>query len=338
MNRPDGLLTRGTQQPGGAHRIRRLSARMAISLCAAALLVGLVSSPVLGADPNADGSATASANGTGISVAGGADSAVAPALVQQKYAQLQAYVRSGGLPTRAAKSGAASSQAQAMAARAVISPLYATSRYLSWYPGFHQKTTYYCLVATVQSIAYFDLESQWYYGLGTGSILGAQNKIYNGYYDPDGHYNPGIISSAPPGASDAKAIAWMNTQFSRYGYSFYYVAVTPSSQGAFMAEIRFDVSDYEAAYVRVDLSTPSGTGYMWYQASGPRGHILHATLAVGYDDSAGTVRSYDPFTHTTSSGCSTYYSSSYDWACNWTITQTRYWRGMDRTVGIPLWF
>jgi hypothetical protein len=230
-----------------------------------------------------------------------------------------------------------------MAAKMAISPTYATSNYLSWYPGFYQKTTYYCLVAVVQSIAYFDVDRQFYYDLGSGSIEGGQNKIYNGYYDPILRtYHPGIISSMPPGADDSKAVAWLNNQFTEHNVtSWFYLAVTPTGFTDLMNKIHYDVgASYEPTYIRVDLSTASGTGYMWYQARNPttHAHPLHATLAVGYDDSGKTLRSYDPFAHPVSSSCSVYYNKANDWGCNWTIPGLRYYAGMDRTMTNPIWY
>lgn len=278
---------------------------------------------------------------SGVSDNGTDYSGVTPAMIKAKEAQLQAYLNHGTMAPRYVKTGAAAKSASARSASLVASPMYATSSLLSWYPGFYQKTTYWCLPAVVQSIAYFDLEGEWYYDLGSGSISGAQSKIYNGYTDPDGTAEPAIkVGGSVLGSDDTKALAWINRQFSRYGSSWFYVGAKPTSVTSLMNNVHYDVaSEYEPTYIRIDLATKSGTGYMWYQAPNADGsHPEHATLAVGYNDSASTMVSYDPFSHLASGACSHAYNSSNNTGCNWTITQSRYFNGMDRILSAsPTW-
>jgi hypothetical protein len=307
--------------------------------CGAVLAVGVVS-PALAADPNAADAQT-STFVSGVSDNGTDYSGVTPAMVKAKEAQLQTYLNHGTMAPRYVKTGAAAKAASAMSASLVASPMYAASSVLSWYPGFYQKTTYWCVPAVVQSIAYFDLEGEWYYDLGSGSISGAQSKIYNGYTDPDGTVEPAIkVGGSVLGSDDTKAIAWVNRQFKQYASTWFYLAVKPTSQTDLMNKVHYDVaSEYEPTYIRVDLATASGTGYMWYQAPGSGGtHPEHATLAVGYNDSASTMQTYDPFSHPSGSSCSHAYNVANNWGCNWTITQARYYKGMDRILGTPVWY
>jgi hypothetical protein len=309
-------------------------------VCASVLAIA-TTSLAFAKDP--DEGNVAGYSGTGISSGSGPAYVPPPEVVEKKVADLQAYLRNGTVPVRGLKTGAGS---RTVAALAAVSPAYASSAYLSYFPGFHQKRTYYCLVAMVQSVAYFDLEGQWYEFLGTNGTLPAQDKIYNGYTDPDGTNEPGIRATNPqdlPGSYDTLAIQWINRQFSRYQYGFIYVSVSPSSQTDFLNEIHFDVAgSYEGAYARVDLSKTRNAGYMWYQAPGAKGDIDHATMAVGYNDSAGTIRSYDPYASPSGSTCTAPSSTGYLWGCNWTISTARYFYGLDSSLQTgqngPVWY
>ncbi len=311
--------------------------RVLRSALVALALAALLPMSALAADPIED----TSTFGTGIAVDPIApdNSSVPPAYLKEKKKQFKDFVKTGARPPRPVKHGAAAPQLDVLPMSGTGLP---SQAYLTWYPGFHQKTSYYCLVATVQSIAYFDLEPMWYRTLGSGSIKGAQDKLYYGYYDPDGTWNPALWVGGAynSGASDAKAIVWMNNQFSSYSYGWYYAVATPSNFDQFMSYIRFDVAlSAEPSYVRVDLSTPRGTGYPWYQAAKGSAHPLHATLAVGYRDSDEVVRSYDPFTYTNSTGrCNLGSFPGPDFACNWNMFGRRYFNGMDRTVANPMWW
>ena len=316
-------------QPGRALR----SALVALALAA------LLPMSALAADPIED----TSTFGTGIAVDPIApdNSSVPPAYLKEKNRQLKDFVKTGAHPPRPVKHGAAAPQLDVLPMSGTGVPAQA---YLTWYPGFHQKTGYYCLIATVQSIAYFDLEPLWYRTLGSGSIRGAQDKLYYGYYDPDGTWNPALWvgGATNSGASDAKAVVWINRQFSSYGYGWYYaVARRPSSTEELMTYIRFDVGvSAEPTYIRGDLSVPE---YPWRQAAvkvnGKWVHALHATLAVGYRDSDGVVRSYDPFTSPKSDGrCQKGPFQGPDFACSWNMLADNYYDAVDKNVANPIWW
>jgi hypothetical protein len=315
--------------------VGKCQSRARVAACLAIALL-LASAPVaLGDGPTGAGS-----GGTGISTAGDDNSGLTTAEVTAKLAQYEQWLRTGVAPKPEAKQGAA----KLTVLSRTVTTAATDSALLVWWPGFHQKTTYYCLVATVQSMAYFDIEAEWYYDLGSGSIKGAQDKIYSGYKNPDGTKWAGIkaatCDASPCGADDAKALAWLNGQYKHANMSWHYAAVTPSSASDFNNYVSFDVgASEEPTYVRVDLSTKSGTGYMWYQGPNKYGHhIDHATLVVGYNTTKKTDTSYDPFTHTLSTGaCSTSYDPKYDVACNWTIPQKNDYIGMDRINDTPMW-
>jgi hypothetical protein len=307
------------------------------ALACASIVAVITASTASAASPDA-GYSDPTYTGTGIAGGGSRDTGVSAAVVAQKKADLEKYSRNALTPNRPAKTGGAKTY---LVTLATISPAYASSASLGWYPGFHQKTNYYCLVAMVQSMAFNDLDN-WYNYMGTGTITGAQDKIYNGgYTDPDGTAETGIKATRAadlPGSYDTLAIAWMNKQFSRYHYSFVYAGQTPASQSVLSTSIHYDVSGYrEPTYVRVDLSSNK---YKWYSAPDPvKGHKLHATAAVGYNDSASTINSYDPYASPSGSSCSAPSSTGNNKGCNWPILLSQYFNAMDRTVTwSPVWF
>ncbi len=270
------------------------------------------------------------------------DIGVPAGYAQLKQAQLTA-MAAGKLPVqsvvRATKTGAGAAQSTTSAGPMVATCNGTYPCVLSLpFPGFHQKTQYYCLVAFVQSVAFWDLSNS-YMTMATGTIRGAQDKIYGT------NLSNGIRAFFPDdaelghiGANDYKALAWINGQFSSHsGYTFRYVAVKPIDVSSFMWYVRYDVDLYaEVNYVRVDLSTYA---YRWGQSVDKHGnHPLHATAASGYDDNAGTVISYDPFAYGPNrvggSCTSASYSNVADWGCVWTITQVNYFRAMDRSASL----
>jgi hypothetical protein len=181
--------------------------------------------------------------------------------------------------------------------------------------------TYYCVVAFVQSVAAWDLSSS-YTKMGTSSQRGGQDVIYAAL----GSNTVNI---------DVRGLSWINTQFSNHSYSFYYVARYPSSVSDFMSYVRYDIYlYYEMNYVRVNLSS----GYYGGWTSGG----LHATGSTGYNDTASTVTSYDPYALRNSNGTcrNTSYSSSQTLGCTWTMPQTNYYYAMDTSGAgtLPVWY
>lgn len=318
-----------------------------IALCAAGILGCTSASSVLAADPASAVQSAASYSGTGIAVGNGGistDLGIQAQYAQLKEAQLAA-LDAGTLSVSslapAKKMGAGATDLPAAPLTSAAAPMAIVSQE---FPGFHQKTNYYCLVAFVQSVAYWDLDD-YFMEMGQGSILGAQNKIYgtnltNGIreYYPD--------TGTKKGASDAKAIAWINKNFLSYGYGFSYVAISPTSTSDFMNAIRLDNGLwYEVNYIRIDLTTYK---YAWGQAKNSDGtHPLHATAATGYNDTAGTVTTFDPFSYSSAelsgpySSCTSHsFNSTPNWGCVWTLTQGNYYSAVDRwdTDTKPMWY
>lgn len=102
-----------------------------------------------------------------------------------------------------------------------------------------------------------------------------------------------------------------------------------------MNYVRSDIYSFvEMNYVRVNLS------YGYYGGFSSGG--LHATGSIGYNDSSGTVTSYDPWSlRGSSDACtSTSYSYSQTLGCSWTMPQTNYFLAMDRSgAGTnPVWW
>lgn len=254
---------------------------------------------------------------------------------QSQLAAIEAGVRVSIAPGKKTGAGANATQAsQAMTAAATCVGTYPCI-YAVPFAGFHQKTNYYCLVALVQSVAYQDLEYTYVY-MGTGSVAGAQNKIY-----------PLIGGSGTKGAIDSRALTWINQQFAAYSYGFHYLATLPANAAGFMNMVRWELNvPFEANHVRIDLTSYK---YAWGQKANSDGtHPVHATAATGYNDSTGKVTSYDPFAYSAgekggpgSTCTSSSYSSTADWGCNWTILQGNYYLAMDKTgtsANYPMWY
>jgi hypothetical protein len=110
--------------------------------------------------------------------------------------------------------------------------------------------------------------------------------------------------------------------------------------------VRQDIwASVESNYVRVDLYSYN---YGWHQGLNSDGtHPLHATGTTAYNDTAGTVTSYDPFAYSPNasspgSACtSAWYSNTADWGCVWTLSQNNYWLAMDKSgqaSQAPVWW
>ncbi len=320
----------------------------ALALGLSVTVTGVTVGPVMAANPDST-TTEPTYEGTGIAVGPTSqpvDLLISPADIKAKEDQLAA-VKSGKghamLQNRKLGGGASLAQDGLTPMAACADGYPCSSSVASWFPGLHQKTNYYCLVAFVQSIAYWDVNTS-YKTYGTASIRAAQDKIYgtnlgNGiraYYPDDLTHK---------GANDYKALAWINGKFATISYTFKYVHVMPTSTASMMGYIRMDIYDWmEANYVRVDLSTYK---YKWGQPVSNGVHPLHATGTTGYNDTAVTVSSYDPLAagpNKVGGVCtSSSYSSTADWACQWTLTQANYYLAIDRSTSIsdatnPLWW
>jgi hypothetical protein len=290
------------------------------------LLIAGSASPVYAADPTFTG-ITAGPAGPVTQV----DPAIPAGYAELKASQLAA-VESGQLSVaglRAKKTGSGAG----LVAQAHATPL--TAICVNGYPcvwsfpdpGLHQMRTYYCVVAFVQSVAKWDLDGS-YITMGTGSQLGGQDVIY------------GALGSNTVNI-DVRGLSWINTQFRNRSYGFSYVAVKPTSAYTFMNYVRADVYAFaEMNYVRVNLG--SGSYGKWVSGG------LHATGSTGYNDTAGTATSYDPYALRNgdgtcaqpSSGHNPSYSSSQTLGCTWTMPQANYFFAMD-TSGAgtnPVWY
>jgi hypothetical protein len=309
----------------------------------AALLVAVVAScmsiaSVAAADPNSAGS-TSIYTGTGEAVVPGGTAVSVDAGVPAGYAQLKASQFAAfvaGKPLRIVSPTKLGSGAMTTSEGALVQPMSSTCvngypcvvSITSYLPTMHEMRTYYCVVAFIQTVAVWDINTS-YRTMGTGSELGAQDVLY-------GQMNGG---SHGPGVWDPDAKNWINSKFSSTGYNFYYLPVFPVSTSYFMYYLRFDLyglyPDQETNYVRVLLSNG---GYGGWTSGG-----LHATGSAGYNDTTGTVTSYDPWSYhlSGSSSCySTYWSSSQTDGCFWTMAQANYFQAMDTSGNgtYPVWF
>ncbi len=311
-------------------------------LCAVVLVAAVAStvttSSVAAADPNASGANIASYAGTGVAVGPGGLTNVGDGIpagyAELKASQFASFV-AGKTPAQVVvhpiKRG---SGATDVGPRTDVHPMSACGLYpcavsiTGYLPTKHEMRTYYCVVAFIQTVAVWDINTS-YLTMGTGSELGGQDVLYGQMYGGD----HGL------GVWDPHALSWMNSKFSSIGYGFYYVDVWPADSSDLMQYIRFDlaalVPDRETNYVRVYLSNG---GYGGWQSGG-----FHATGSAGYDDLAGTVTSYDPWSYhvSGSSSCySTYYSSSQLDGCFWTMPRANYFQAMDTSGNgtNPVWY
>jgi hypothetical protein len=304
------------------------------------LLAVTLGSPVYAADPNSTGAYT----GTGVAVGSGGSAVSVPTGIPAGYAERKAsqfaefaagrpasqpIVRPVKRGVGATGSGTTTPPGIQPAVSCPVGgyPCYFTI--VTWFPSLHQMRTYYCVVAFVQTVAYWDLGSS-FLTMGTGSQLGGQDWLYNNALYGGDH---------GPGVWDPNALNWINSQFSSRGYGFYYLPVLPGDTPSFMSYVRFDMyyyhPDAETNYVRVALSSGEYGGW----TSGG----LHATGTEGYSDNTGTVLSYDPYDTRNSDGTCTQsisYSYSQTSGCYWNMPQSNYFYAMDTGSNgtLPLWY
>jgi hypothetical protein len=294
------------------------------------------SSVAYAADPNAV-APVYTGTGTGIAIPIGSGGPAVDDGVPAAYKQLKdaitAEIEAGTFTAQPVSRGIKIGIGAALSTGAV-QPMYTTCvdgfpcsfDITSFFPGMHEQTTIYCVVAAVQSFAVFDLGTS-YETMGTGSVIKAQDAIF------------AALHGNKSGVDDIYALPWINAQFSSHGYTFYYYAVKPTSTSTFMSFVREDLWGFlEANYVRVSLANG---GYGKFTSGG-----LHATEATGYDDNAGTVTSYDPWSKRSSSSNAACTSTAYGsgtWGCYWVMPQAKYYQAMDKEatgngIQAPLWY
>lgn len=139
------------------------------------------------------------------------------------------------------------------------------------------------------------------------------------------------INTGPYGADDYVAFRYVNSQFSRWGSGFRYVATNDTTSSSFQNRVTNEVDVYsEPLYVRVDVSSPY---YVWHQGL----YALHATTSVGYSNFGQTVMIADPYTASTS-GCPQHigypgYSPTPDYGCIYCgYTTSSYYYAKSGTV------
>lgn len=312
---------------------------MCASVLLAVLVSGVTASSVMAFDPSAvtDGATNYPGQGLNVWTGGGTPPTVDPGLpagyANTKASEFAAFV--SGKPLQVVHPTKKGSGAFMTNSGAIVTPLSACqSGYpcavsiTSYLPTKHEMRTTYCVVAFIQTIAVWDISAT--YGTfgsgryGQGTQLGAQDQL--------------AAEMGRQGTWDPYALSWINGKYKSVGYGFYYVPITPYDVNQFMGLIRFDLHallpDQESNYVRVNLSNG---GYGQWTTGG-----LHATGSAGYDDNAGTVTSYDPWSHRSGNAMcdSTYYSSTQTAGCFWTMSQGKYFQAMDTGSSgtLPLWY
>jgi hypothetical protein len=159
------------------------------------------------------------------------------------------------------------------------------------YIEYHQKTTSWCLAATLQSILRYRWGSTWV----SPTVLSKQTSI-----------------NSHTGTNESNAIAYLNSQLQG---TFTYIVYAKSNLSVFQTAIRVDIENNAMpSYTTVDVSS---TQYAWHQSSPAN----HATTVTAYDTGIVAVDQNDPFTSpNTGSGCKAgvsnpAYSSTPDKGC-----------------------
>jgi hypothetical protein len=234
------------------------------ALLAGLLLAALAAPPALAMDPVTTPPPAGDATGGGGPLVGiaGTTAGMTPEQLgyTQAYADAKLQAAAALVPTLAGPDGGAF-------------PL-ATSGYLTGFAQYHQKTTFWCLPAVVQSMLRFKAGSTWI----TPSVLSKQT------------YVAGQWGCSSGSCYESAALPWTNTQLANAGFTFHYVASTATSATQLASWIDLDVAaSVFPTYVAVDVSSAH---YVWHQSSSAR----HATQAIGFGSSGSTVRIADPFT------------------------------------------
>jgi hypothetical protein len=280
---------------------------------AASLVLAVVtSSAVLAADPTASPQIDEDYNGISIDTSSvTVDPGYTSADAAAKERQLRDFLSGKQKPTKGKKTGAGKGNVTPLAAMCGSYPCSNRLWYNgNTYIGFHQQDKLWCLVALLQSIGWYDLSTN-YETLGTGSVKGAQSKILSGYPS-----SKDALITTGGGATDKLALPWINARMKDAGYLWLYVGAKPTTVTAFMNYAHFDVSAAEMMYVRVDLEN----GHNGWKSPHDGLLHLHATGLIGYDDTAGTVISYDPYNKRIASStgqCTLGWAGTATWGCAW---------------------
>jgi hypothetical protein len=199
-----------------------------------------------------------------------------------------------------------------------VVPMTGGTNQIGTFTEYHQKTQYWCLPTTAQSILAWNFGTTTYVG---SNVANSQQNIANSM----GNYT-----------DDATAFAYINGQFRRWGSAFNYVPVNDkSSLSSFETRITQE-TDYwgEPLYVRVDVSSPY---YAWTQGN----RAYHATVSIGYYGYGSSAMIGDPYVdpqHT--NGCTPtpgkypgYSSTTSDYGCvYYGYSSNNYWLAMTGLV------
>ncbi len=166
---------------------------------------------------------------------------------------------------------------------------------------YHQKTTNYCLPASIQSI----LQSK-FGGYAGSTVKAMQDTIF-----------------ASTGTNSGLGRSYINQQIASKGADWAYVSISVTSWQHLWSLIVYDVANYNwPTWVRVDWNSE------YWPSHGSGGPTGHASVSYGYYSAAIQVPVYDPWTYVKSDG-SCYigpgYSASPDKACSYRMTAQDYY-------------
>lgn len=192
------------------------------------------------------------------------------------------------------------------ATSALVGPATSES-YMLYLNEYHQKTTYYCLVAAIQSLL-----NTYFGGYVTGGIAAGQNAIAS------------ATNTTTGGTLNAPAISYTNQQISRYPRTpsnWLYVSSSTTGATQLWNRVLYDVGYGWPTYVMVNWNSP-----YWPDNDGGKA-VGHATLAFGWADPS-TLDGYDPWSQLQSNGScyfGPHYSSSPDRACYVQLSSNTYY-------------
>lgn len=247
-----------------------------------------------------------------------ANPGTAAAYVVSKAADYQAFVE--GLGTRAGAISPASCPTIAGGISSRVGPATTCppSSYLLGLNKYHQKTTYYCLVAAIQSI----LNTK-FGGYVSGGITAGQNAIATATHTTSG------------GTIDSNGLSYTNAQLSVHTKTpsdWLYVDSSTTSASQLFSRVQYDVGDAWPLFVMVNWNSPSWPDH------GTGGPVGHASLGIGWVD-PGTLYAYDPWSQLLSGGSCYFgpgYSSSPNNACYATLSSASYYNTtVATTYGNP---
>lgn len=216
--------------------------------------------------------------------------------------------RSGPGTTSTYAAQKAADFASFVAARSSQVEISPSESYMLFLNEYHQKTTYYCLVAAIQSLL-----NTYFGGYVTGGIAAGQNAIAT------------ATNTTTGGTYNGPAISYTNQQISKHPRTpsdWLYVSSTTTSATQLWNRVLYDVGYGWPTYVMVNWNST------YWPDHGHGDAVGHATLAYGWADPS-TIDGYDPWSYLKSDRTCYFgpnYTSTPDRACYVQLSSSSYYQ------------